>query len=274
MRAIIFGDELGLEVFEKTIIPKWNICAIVSARNRESAIVRAKELSKKYNIPHLIQPLIRQKNQFSEFYQKLKDYKPRLFLVNSYSQILSKELLDIPEIGCFNVHAGILPEYRGTNIINWVLINGEKETGVTLHKMTEVIDGGPILLLKKLKIDFEDTANSLREKLKILAQQVIEESIPLFEKSNIELRQQDESRAKYWPKRKPEDGFFSWDWDEIKIYNLIRALVAPWPGAFTFLNGRKKIYNKFLTLDEIRKIKNEKNRGYTSTKLFPLVGLF
>lgn len=205
MKAILFGDEFGLEIFEKTVIPIWEIGAIVTADNKESAITKAKYISDKYNIPHLIQPSRGEAEGLKAFYNTLRDCKPDLIFVNSYSRILPKELLDIPGIGSFNIHDGLLPEYRGRNAINWALVNGEEETGVTIHKMTEQADAGPILLMQKLNIGFADTAAFLKEKAAFATERVIMRAIPLFAKGNIRLYPQDEKAAHYWPERIPDE---------------------------------------------------------------------
>jgi UDP-4-amino-4-deoxy-L-arabinose formyltransferase/UDP-glucuronic acid dehydrogenase (UDP-4-keto-hexauronic acid decarboxylating) len=263
MKAVLFADEWGLDIFENTVIPKWDICGIVTSKKREKAIAKAQQLSRKYSIAHFIQPYKNHGRQWDNFFGRIKEFSPDIVLVNSYSQILPSELINIPPMGSFNLHAGILPEYRGSNIINWVLINGEKESGVTLHKMTGRIDAGPVVVISKVGIDFSDTAFSLREKLKAVTEQIIAEIMPAFEKNNVCLSSQDEANARYWPKRKPEDGYFSWDWDALKIYNLIRALVAPWPGAYTLIDGKKIICDRFFSLEEVKRLKDAYSGSHT-----------
>jgi len=257
MKVILFGDELGLGIFEQTLIDKWNVCATVVSSTREAAIDKAHHLHKVYSIPFLTQPHKKNSKEFKTFLDRLRRFEPDLIFANSYSRILSDKLLTIPRLGSFNVHAGLLPRYRGANIINWVLINGETEAGVTIHKITPTIDTGPIILSRKIPIEFDDTVVSLREKLKEVAHQLVEDSVVLFEKEEFSLNPQTEEEAGYWPRRKPEDGYFSWKWDELSIYNLIRALVHPWPGAFTIINGKKTIYDKFLSFEEVKRLKNE-----------------
>lgn len=205
MKAILFGDEFGLEIFEKTVIPRWEIGAIVTADSKESAVTKAKYISDRYNIQHLIQPSQGEVEELKAFYNTLRDCNPDLILVNSYSRILSKELLDIPGIGSFNIHDGLLPEYRGRNAIDWALANGEEETGITIHKMTEQADAGPIFLMQKLNIGFADTAALIKEKAAFATERVIMRALPLFSKGNIRLYPQDEKAAHYWPDRTPDE---------------------------------------------------------------------
>lgn len=167
----------------------------------------------------------------------LKGFNADLFIVIAYGQILSSNVLGIPKIFAVNAHASILPKYRGAAPINWVLICGEKSTGVTLMKMTEKMDAGPVIARKEIEVLEADTAITLEEKLAILAAGTLIESLDSIEKKTCALTPQDEARASLAPKLKKEDGLINWNKPAQDIYNLVRGCIV-WPGAFTYCNGK------------------------------------
>ncbi len=138
-----------------------------------------------------------------------------------------------------NMHGSLLPKYRGRCPVNWVLINGEMETGVTLHYMVEKPDAGDIVGQKRVEISFEDTALSLMGKLEKAAVRLLEETWPLIKEGKNKRTRMDLSKGSYFGGRKPEDGLIDWDKTNTRIYNLIRAVTHPYPGAFTYYNGKK-----------------------------------
>jgi methionyl-tRNA formyltransferase len=125
--------------------------------------------------------------------------------------------------------------------VNWVLINGEEKTGVTLHCMTEKPDAGDIVCQKSVPIEFKDTALILYDKLYNAAKSVLDEALPLIKKGIVLRVSQNLSLGSYYGGRSPEDGRIDWNWPSIKIYNLIRAVTIPYPGAFTFLPAGEKM---------------------------------
>lgn len=172
----------------------------------------------------------------------LKDLKPDLFVTAAYGQILSQEVLDIPRIFSLNIHASLLPKYRGAAPINWAIINGEKTTGVTIIKMSKDLDAGPIILQETYDIAGEDTAISLEENLSKVGARLLLDSLKAIENNNYNLIPQDEDKASFAPKLKKEDGRINWNGSAYSICNLIRGCL-PWPGAFTYYNGKLlKIY--------------------------------
>jgi methionyl-tRNA formyltransferase len=163
-------------------------------------------------------------------------------VIIAYGQILSKEILDIPRILSLNIHGSLLPKYRGAAPINWAIINGEATTGITIIKMVEEMDAGPIIFQKAVEILNEDTAIALEDKLSGLAAAVLPEVLKSIEKGQHELVSQDESRVSFAPKLKKEDGLIDWNKSASDIYNLVRGC-SGWPGAFTYYKGRLlKIY--------------------------------
>jgi len=167
----------------------------------------------------------------------LKKLNPDLFIVVAYGQILSQDLLDIPRIFSVNVHASLLPRYRGAAPINRALINGDKVTGITVIKMAKEMDAGPIILQKSLEINKDDTVITLEDKLSHLAAEALLSTLESVENRNYSLTAQDQGKVSLAPKLKKEDGLINWGKTAQEIYNLIRGCVN-WPGAITYYKGK------------------------------------
>lgn len=254
MRVIGFGDELGLEIL-KASIPEDTACGIATAEDREAAFSVATLWSRGLSVPHMVHPIEKSGKGYNNFVKWVKELKPDLGIICSYSIRVPEEVINIPSKGILNIHGGLLPEYRGANILNWVLINGEKETGVTIHKVMIEIDTGPIVAIKRVPIEFTDTALSLRKRIAEASITLIKENWRLFCLTPIPAYPQDESRARRWKKRREEDGLIDWNRPATEIYNLIRALVPPWPGAFYIdSNGKKVVIDYFLSLEDVKKL--------------------
>jgi methionyl-tRNA formyltransferase len=178
----------------------------------------------------------------SEVTNLLKGLKPDLFVVVAYGQILSQKILDIPKILPINIHASILPKYRGAAPINWTIINAEKNTGITIIKMVKEMDAGPIILQKTVDVADDDTAITLEDKLSHLAADLLLITLASIEDRNYKLMPQDKDNVIFAPKLKKEDGRINWSNPAYNISNLIRGCL-PWPGAFTYYKGKLlKIY--------------------------------
>jgi len=167
----------------------------------------------------------------------LKKFNADLFVVVSFGQILSKAVLDLPRLRCINIHASLLPKYRGAAPINWAIANGEKETGVTVMKMDEKMDEGDIILKEVVFVSEEDDAVTLSEKLSRKGAKLLLDTIRLMRDNEVEFIPQDHSKATYAPKLKKEDGIIDWKKSAGEINNRIRAFV-PWPGCFTYLDKK------------------------------------
>ncbi len=170
--------------------------------------------------------------------ERIKAFAPDYLFSFYYRHMLPKEILEIPKIAPLNLHGSLLPKFRGRCPVNWVLIEGEKRTGVTLHVMEIKPDVGEIVGQEEVDIAFEDTARTLALKLASAAQALMREVIPLLEAGTFERRAQ-EGASSYYGGRKPEDGRIDWGMSAMAIYNLIRAVTHPYPGAYTFFGGRK-----------------------------------
>lgn len=205
----------------------------------------------------------------NDFINEIKKIKPDIILVVAF-RILPVEVFTIPEYGSINLHASLLPKYRGAAPINRAIMNGEKETGVTTFFLKEKVDTGNIILQKTLKINEDDDAGTLHDKLSLLGAEAVLETVRMIEKGNVELKIQDENHVSSAPKIFREDCNINWDNETEVIYNFIRGL-SPYPGAFTCLNGKKvKIYKALMpTIDlktEPGKIIILDRRLYTGTK--------
>ena len=146
-------------------------------------------------------------------------------------------ILDIPPKGCLNVHASLLPKYRGPAPIPWALIRGEKVTGVTIMEIIEAMDAGPILLQRKTSIVAEDTAGTLADRLAVLGAEALIEALGALERGEVTKTPQNEAEVTYAPKLPPDIGRLEWSRSAGDLWNLVRGL-APQPGAYTFYRGR------------------------------------
>ena len=169
----------------------------------------------------------------------LREIAPDFILSFYYRNMISREVLDIPRRGALNLHGSYLPKYRGRVPVNWAIINGETETGATLHYMVEKPDAGEIVDQEKVPILFTDTALNLFNKVTDAAVLVIGRSWPLLVSGTAPRMPIDLKAGSYFGGRKPAEGLIDWTKGAVAIYNLIRGVTHPYPGAFTFLDGRK-----------------------------------
>lgn len=175
-----------------------------------------------------------------KFVAAMRALKPDFLFSCYYRLMLKKPLLEAPGRGALNLHGSLLPRYRGRCPLNWVLVNGESETGVTLHYMEERPDRGDIVGQKPLAINPEDTALTLFARMTVAAGALMREAYPRLRAGAAPRAPQDQSQASYFGGRGPEDGLISWDKEAVAVYNLVRAVTHPYPGAFTHLRRGKK----------------------------------
>lgn len=181
---------------------------------------------------------------------KIRDLKPDLIAVVAYGKLLSDELLKIPPLGCINIHSSLLPKYRGAAPINWAIVNGDKESGVTSMYINSELDAGDILLQEKITITDNDDSITLHNKLAPLGADILMKTIRGLEAGSIERKMQNPNKASFAPIIQKEDGHIKWHKSAIEIQNLIRGM-QPWPSAYTFLNGKMlRIYKSSVLSDE------------------------
>jgi methionyl-tRNA formyltransferase len=180
----------------------------------------------------------------------LKVLAPDFIVVAAYGQILTEEILSIPKFECLNIHASLLPKYRGAAPINWAIINGESETGVTIIKMVRGLDSGPMILKRKISISSDETSISLNNKLAELGSKLIVDAIYAILTETAEYEEQDKSDSSYAPMLYKDSGRIFWEKSAADIHNLVRALV-PWPSAFMeYKDTRVKIHQTEIELAE------------------------
>jgi methionyl-tRNA formyltransferase len=156
-----------------------------------------------------------------------------------YRNLLPRRLLECARLGAYNLHGALLPKYRGRASVNWVLVNGESQTGVTLHHMVARADAGDIVAQRAVNIEDRDTALTLYRKLVPLGAELIREYHPLIVIGRAPRHPQDLAAGSYFGRRRPEDGRIDWRWPARRIFNLVRAVTHPYPGATCMLEGRK-----------------------------------
>ena len=201
-------------------------------RGKQLAAPPVKELAQKHDIP-VYQPLkLRQPEAVAE----LEALAPDLIVVVAYGQILPKSVLEIPAHGCINVHASLLPKYRGAAPINKAIIDGETETGITTMYMDVGLDTGDMLVKKTLAIGPEETAGELHDRLASLGRETMEETLRRLCAGTLQREVQDDEQSTYASMMKKEDGRIDWNRSAQEIHNHVRGL-DPWPGAYTTING-------------------------------------
>ena len=190
------------------------------------------------------------------FQENLRGLRPDLFVVAAYGQILPKSLLEIPRYGAVNVHASLLPKYRGAAPIAWAILKGERVTGVTIMRMDEGMDTGDVLSQREIPIENEETAETLHDKLASLGAPLLLETVSRMKRGEVTPIRQDSSQVTYAPPLKKEDGRIDWKREAIEIDRQVRAF-NPWPGAYTLVEEQfLKIYR-----GEVREDKPGGNAG-------------
>jgi methionyl-tRNA formyltransferase len=244
-RIIFFGTpNFAIPTLRHLLQGPDEVIAVVTQPDREKGRGRkvipspVKELCLQHGLT-LLQP---EKVREEAFQEKMKSLQPELFVVVAYGQILPKSLLKIPKHGAVNVHASLLPKYRGAAPIPWAILKGERLTGVTTMMMDEGMDTGDILLQTEIPISEEETGETLHDRLTLLGAQLLLETVKGIKAGNIHPIPQDHSKATYAPPLKKEDGRIDWSKEAKEIDRQVRAF-NPWPGAFTEWSGQLlKIY--------------------------------
>jgi len=246
MKIIFMGTpEFAIPSLKKIMHSNHTISAVVSApdkergRGRHISLTPVKEFAVKEGIEVLTPLYLRD----PLFIQRLIELKPDLFVVVAF-RILPKEVYSIPEKGSFNLHGSLLPKYRGAAPIQWAIINGEKETGVTTFYLEDKVDTGNIIIQEKLAINDDDDFGLLHDKMMLLGADVILKTLDLIESGNVVLKKQDDSNASPAPKITKDICRINWNKTTLEIYNLIRGL-SPYPAAFFIHNDN--IYKIFKT---------------------------
>lgn len=217
----------------------YDVQSVVTQPNRPKGRGRkivpspVKVLADRYTIP-VLQP---EKVRTAEIQQKFKELAPDAIVVVAYGQILPEAILQIPRLGCINVHASLLPKYRGAAPIQWAIIQGEPETGITTMLMDKGMDTGALLLQKSVPIEKEDTAGTLQDKLALVGAELLLQTLQHLEQEMLTPIPQNHTAATFAPLLKKKDGVIDWQEPAFRIYNKVRGLF-PWPGAYTYFQGK------------------------------------
>ncbi|HKL12703.1 MAG TPA: methionyl-tRNA formyltransferase [Halanaerobiales bacterium] len=203
-----------------------------------------------------------------DFIKKLNKKDLDAIVVVAYGQILSKEVLELPKYGCINLHASLLPEYRGSSPIQQAIIDGKEITGVTTMFMDEGLDTGDIIFQKKVKIKNEYNAGDLHDKLAEEGAELLKETLIKIENGSVSRLKQNEDKANYTSQLSKDDGLIDWSKSSQDLYYFVKGM-NPWPGSFTYLNG------KLLKIFEVKPIDETTNKeAGTVIKANPAEGLF
>ncbi len=201
-----------------------------SGRGKKVRRPPVKVVAEEAGVP-VYQPKRVKKND--EAYETLRGWNPDVVVVAAYGQILPERILDVPPLGCVNIHASLLPKYRGAAPINWAIVNGEEKTGVTIMQMDVGLDTGPMLEKYEVPIPPEMTAQELHDRLAELGREVIVDALDRLAAGQLEPTPQDDEASSYAPMLSKEDGHIDWTKSADAVANHIRGF-NPWPGAFAF----------------------------------------
>ena len=239
LRTVFMGTpEFALASLEGLLASGVNLVGVYTqpdrpkGRGKKLAASPVKKLALEHEIP-VFQPQ-KLRNPFAV--EELQGLQPDLIVVVAYGQILPKAVLDIPRYHCINVHASLLPKYRGAAPINQAIIDGETETGVTTMLMDVGLDTGDMLVKMSLPIRSDETAGQLHNRLALVGRKALEETLHRLCAGTLAPEKQDDDLSCYAPMLKKEDGLIDWQHSAIDIHNRVRGL-DPWPGAYTHLEG-------------------------------------
>lgn len=239
VRIVVFGyHDIGVACLQEFLDQRANIVAVVTHRDDPGETIwfdSVAELATAQGIP-VMTP---QEPNAPAFVGEVRRLRPDLIFSFYYRQLLSPAILAIPPLGAINLHGSLLPKYRGRAPLNWVLVHGERMTGVTLHYMDARADHGDIISQRAVPIAIEDTALTLWRNLTTAARALLAETFPLIVAGRAPRVPQDHTAATKFGRRTPADGLIAWSHSAWEIYNLIRAVTRPFPGAFTFWDDRR-----------------------------------
>jgi len=240
MKIIFVGTpEFGAIVLEGLIKGGYRPILVITAPDKPVGRKQiltpppVKLLASKYGIP------ISQPKEIRNSKSEIRKLEPDLIVVAAYGQILPKEILDIPKFGCLNIHPSLLPKYRGPSPIQFTILEGDDKTGVTVIKMTEKVDAGPVLAQKEIELNGKEFYTDLHNKLAELGGKLLTEIIPKWIEGKIKAILQDETKATYSKILKKEDGRIDWKKPAKVIERQVRAF-NPWPGTFTLFTRARQ----------------------------------
>jgi len=232
--------DFAVEPLKALLEAGYEVCAVVTQPDRRKGRGKAVQMSpvKECALSHGIKVLQPVKIREEAEVRKLAEFGADLFVVAAFGQILSEEILNMPRLGCVNIHGSLLPAYRGAAPIQWAVLNGEKESGVTLMRMAKGVDTGDMLCKKTVPLDEKETGGSLQDKLARAGARLLVEALPLLERGELTPEAQREEDASYVGKLTKTMGQIDWQKEAEVIERLVRGL-NPWPSAYTFYKGKQ-----------------------------------
>lgn len=240
MKVIFMGTpEFSVGALDALVEAHHQVVLVVTqpdkpkGRGKEMQITPVKACAMKHDIP-VFQPV---KIKDKEAVETLHRYEADVFVVAAFGQILSEEILNMPKYGCINIHASLLPKYRGAGPIQRVILDGMKETGITIMKMDKGVDTGDMLLQSVVPIDEKETGDSLHDKLAIAGAKLIVEALGKIEEGDITPVKQNDDDSSYAGMLNKSMGKIDWNKDAVQIERMVRGLNS-WPGTYTSYNGK------------------------------------
>ena len=240
MRVVFMGTpDFAAGILEAVVLAGHEVVLAVSQPDKPKGRGKALQFPpvKEYAISQGIEVYQPRKVREAECVEFIRERQPEIIVVAAFGQILPKELLDLPKYGCINVHASLLPKYRGAAPIQWAVINGDKVSGVTIMRMDVGLDTGDIIETAETEISPEETGGSLFDKLEKLGAKLLVETMEKIENGTARYTKQEESQASHVGMIDKSMGDIDWKKSAVEIENLIRGL-NPWPSAYTRLNGK------------------------------------
>lgn len=240
MRVVFMGTpDFAVPVLEALTESKHEVVAVVTQPDKRKG--RGKEMQytpvKAAALNHGIEVYQPAKVKDEEFQNVLRDINADVIVVVAFGQILPPSIIHMPKYGCINVHASLLPKYRGAAPIQWAVIDGEKETGITTMQMDEGLDTGDMMLKEVVSVDKKETGGSLHDKLAACGGKIILETLQKVEDGTVTYTKQDDSKSNYAKMLDKNLGKIDFTKKAVEIERLIRGL-NPWPSAYTKLNGK------------------------------------
>ena len=240
MRIVLIGavesTRIAIEILAKYGSPPAVLLTLPLSKSlRHSDYVHLEPLAVRYGIPAIEVANINQ----PEVLQQIRSFQPDYIFVIGWSQICREEFLSIPRIGSIGYHPALLPENRGRAVIPWTILQRQIETGSTLFWLDSGADSGDVLIQEKFSVDPDETVTTLYHKHCQSLERLLSQALPMLLAGNPPRIPQEHSRATYCAKRVPNDGLIDWNLPAESVWTLIRAVGKPYPGAFTFLKGKK-----------------------------------
>jgi methionyl-tRNA formyltransferase len=262
-RVLLVGDTVGVPRVLRHL-DNGLLCGIVGAEIRPQYHAELAEMAADRRVEFLVQPRVKTPG-YSRFVSSIRELAPDLILCDSYSMLLRPEVLGIPVAGAINVHAGLLPRYRGSNPVQWTIIDDEDKAGVSIHYMDEGFDSGDMIARREVPVLFTDTWRDVMGRIDDATDDLEEEFLPAILTGRAAATPQDPRQARHHRRRTPADGRIEWSQPVRDIYNLVRALVRPLPGAFYVRDDKTVLIDDYMTIAEVAALKQQMIGGKWQT---------